>query len=75
MYVYENWGGHGPAAVNIAPPLLFSHMVFGLLPPVLYGLSFGERNDREKKMMDVAGASLASIALLALGKVMATEEP
>ena len=64
-----------PAAVNIAPPLLFSHMVFGLLPPVLYGLLFGESNDREKKMMDVAGASLASIALLALGKVMATEEP
>ena len=54
---------------------LLSHMVFGLLPPILYGLSFGESNDREKKMMDVAGASLASIALLALGKVMATEEP
>ncbi|KAI4974407.1 hypothetical protein ZWY2020_047687 [Hordeum vulgare] len=47
---------------------LLSYMVFGLLPPVLYGLSFRESNDRENKMMVVAGASLACIALLALGK-------
>ncbi|KAM3196590.1 hypothetical protein ACQJBY_072341 [Aegilops geniculata] len=47
---------------------LISYMVFGLLPPVLYGLSFRESNDRENKMMAVAGASLACIALLALGK-------
>ncbi|VAH99454.1 unnamed protein product [Triticum turgidum subsp. durum] len=47
---------------------LLSYMVFGLLPPVLYGLSFRESNDRENKMMAVAGASLACIALLALGK-------
>ncbi|XP_048539387.1 membrane protein of ER body-like protein isoform X2 [Triticum urartu] len=47
---------------------LLSYMVFGLLPSVLYGLSFRESNDRENKMMAVAGASLACIALLALGK-------
>ncbi|KAI4999024.1 hypothetical protein ZWY2020_057484 [Hordeum vulgare] len=35
---------------------------------------FRESNDRENEMMDVAGASLACIALLALGKVMATQE-
>ncbi|XBH84705.1 hypothetical protein VPH35_072813 [Triticum aestivum] len=54
---------------------LLSHMVFGSLPPVLYGLSFRESNDGENKMMNVAGASLACIALLALETCMSTEEP
>ncbi|XP_040252991.1 membrane protein of ER body-like protein isoform X3 [Aegilops tauschii subsp. strangulata] len=54
---------------------LLSYMVFGLLPPVIYGLSFRESNDRENKMMAVAGASLASIALLALGKAHVQTAP
>ncbi|XBJ03660.1 hypothetical protein VPH35_022762 [Triticum aestivum] len=62
------------ARLHMVLPLL-SHMVFGLLPPVLCGLSFRDSNDRENKMMDVTSASLACIALLALGKVMATKEP
>ena len=49
--------------------------VFGSLPPVLCGLSFRESNDGENKMMNVADASLACIALLALGTCMSTEEP
>ncbi|KAI5002557.1 hypothetical protein ZWY2020_027207 [Hordeum vulgare] len=36
---------------------------------------FRESYDRENEMMDIAGASLACIAPLALGKVMATQEP
>ncbi|XBJ28178.1 hypothetical protein VPH35_005322 [Triticum aestivum] len=52
-----------------------SHMVFGPLPPVLCGLSFHKSNDGENKMMNVAGALLACIALLALGTCMSTEEP
>ncbi|XBJ16354.1 hypothetical protein VPH35_008012 [Triticum aestivum] len=62
------------ARLHMVLPLL-SHMVFGLLPMVLCGLSFCESNDRENKMMAVASASLACIALLALGEVMTTEEP
>jgi hypothetical protein len=54
---------------------LLSYIVFGLLPPVLYGLSFRESNDRENKMMAVAGASLACIALLALGKAHVKSRP
>ena len=54
---------------------LLSHMVFGPLPTVLRGLSFRESNDWENKMMNVTGASLACIALLALGTCMSTEEP
>ncbi|XBI92069.1 hypothetical protein VPH35_029228 [Triticum aestivum] len=45
---------------------LLSHMVFGSLPPVLCGLSFRESNDGENKMMNVADASLACIALRAM---------
>ncbi|KAM3196592.1 hypothetical protein ACQJBY_072342 [Aegilops geniculata] len=54
---------------------LLSYMVFGLLPPVIYGMSFRESNDRENKMMAVAGASLACIALLALGKAHVQTAP
>ncbi|KAM3206419.1 hypothetical protein ACQJBY_061862 [Aegilops geniculata] len=60
-------GRRSKARVHMVLALL-SYIVFGLLPPVVYGLSFRESNDRENKMMAVAGASLASIALLALGK-------
>ena len=67
-------GRRSKAQIHMVLALL-SYMVFGLLPPVLCGLSFRESNDRENKMMDVASASLACIALLALGKVMATKEP
>ncbi|VAH99475.1 unnamed protein product [Triticum turgidum subsp. durum] len=54
---------------------LLSYMVFGLLPPVVYGLSFRESNNRENKMMAVAGASLMCIALLALGKAHVKTAP
>ncbi|KAF7046401.1 hypothetical protein CFC21_055431 [Triticum aestivum] len=54
---------------------LLSYMVFGLLQPVVYGLSFRESNNRENKMMAVAGASLACIALLALGKAHVQTAP
>lgn len=45
-----------------------SYILFGLLPPVIYGLSFRESDNRENKMVAVAAASLACIALLAIGK-------
>ena len=54
---------------------LLSYIIFGLLPPVLYGFSFRESNNRENKMMAVAAASLACIALLALGKAHVKSRP
>ncbi|KAL6606439.1 hypothetical protein ACP70R_042092 [Stipagrostis hirtigluma subsp. patula] len=47
---------------------LLSYILFGLLPPVIYGFSFRKSDNRENKMMVVAAASLACIALLAIGK-------
>lgn len=47
---------------------ILSYILFGLLPPTIYGLSFRTSNNRENKMMVVAAASLVCIALLAIGK-------
>ncbi|CAN6179795.1 unnamed protein product [Urochloa humidicola] len=47
---------------------IMSYILFGLLPPVIYGLSFRTSDNRENKMMAVAAASLVGIALLAIGK-------
>ncbi|CAN6209045.1 unnamed protein product [Urochloa humidicola] len=47
---------------------ILSYILFGLLPPVIYGLSFRTSDNRENKMMAVAAASLVCIALLAIGK-------
>ncbi|WVZ82985.1 hypothetical protein U9M48_030180 [Paspalum notatum var. saurae] len=47
---------------------ILSYILFGLLPPVVYGLSFRTSDNRENKMMVVAAASLLCIALLAIGK-------
>ncbi|CAM0912326.1 unnamed protein product [Alopecurus aequalis] len=54
---------------------LISYIICGLLPPVLYGFSFRESNDRENKMMTVAAASFVCIALLALGKAHVKSRP
>jgi len=66
-HYWLNLGRRSKSQLHMVMALL-SYIVFGLLPPVLYGMSFRESNDRENKMMAVAGASLACIALLALGK-------
>lgn len=48
-------------------------ILLGASPPVIYGLSFRESDDRELKMAVVAGASLVCVALLAVAKVHAQE--
>ncbi|KAG8094158.1 hypothetical protein GUJ93_ZPchr0012g21686 [Zizania palustris] len=59
---------------------MLSYILFGLLPPVIYGLSFrggggGGGGEREKKMVAVVAASLACIALLAVGKAHVKTPP
>ncbi|XP_047075184.1 membrane protein of ER body-like protein isoform X2 [Lolium rigidum] len=73
-HYWVNLGRRSKAQLHMVMALL-SYIVFGLLPPVLYGLSFRESNDRENKMMVVAAASLACIALLALGKAHVKSRP
>ncbi|KAJ6887630.1 hypothetical protein NC652_028788 [Populus alba x Populus x berolinensis] len=47
---------------------ILSFLIFGLLPPVMYGFSFRKSDDRDLKLAAVGGASLFCIILLATGK-------
>ncbi|CAH1454517.1 unnamed protein product [Lactuca virosa] len=47
---------------------LLSYLLFGFLPPVVYGFSFRESNDKDFKLLTVAAASIVCIMILAAGK-------
>lgn len=47
---------------------VLSYLVFGLVPPIVYGFSFRTSGDRDFKLAAVSAASLLCIILLALGK-------
>ncbi|KAJ6376260.1 hypothetical protein OIU77_001092 [Salix suchowensis] len=47
---------------------ILSFLIFGLLPPVMYGFSFRKSDDTDLKLAAVIGASLFCIILLAIGK-------
>ncbi|KAK7286827.1 hypothetical protein RJT34_22101 [Clitoria ternatea] len=45
-----------------------SFLVFGLVPPIVYGFSFRVSEDKDFKLAALAGASLICIAVLAIAK-------
>ncbi|XP_011003328.1 PREDICTED: membrane protein of ER body-like protein isoform X1 [Populus euphratica] len=47
---------------------ILSFLIFGLLPPVMYGFLFRKSDDGDLKLAAVGGASLFCIILLAVGK-------
>ncbi|KAK7389365.1 hypothetical protein VNO78_24326 [Psophocarpus tetragonolobus] len=47
---------------------ILSFTIFGLVPPIAYGFSFRESNDKDLKLAAVAIASLICITLLAIAK-------
>ena len=47
---------------------ILSYIIFGLLPPVIYGFAFRESDNKEYKLIAVAASSLLCISLLAIGK-------
>ncbi|XP_076945578.1 uncharacterized protein LOC143616707 [Bidens hawaiensis] len=47
---------------------ILSFLVFGVIPPVVYGYSFHETNDTDFTMVIVAGVSLVCVGLLAIFK-------
>ena len=57
----KNFRRHATVAV-------ISYLIFGLLPPVIYGFSFRKSDNKEYKLIAIAAASLLCIALLAIGK-------
>ncbi|XP_071701997.1 membrane protein of ER body-like protein isoform X2 [Rutidosis leptorrhynchoides] len=47
---------------------LISYFVFGFLPPLIYGFSFRESNNKDLKLLMVAAASIICIMILAAAK-------
>ncbi|VFQ95929.1 unnamed protein product [Cuscuta campestris] len=47
---------------------LLSYLIFGLAPPVIYGFTFREGDDRDSKLLAVAVASFVFIVLLSIAK-------
>ncbi|KAL2319277.1 hypothetical protein Fmac_028246 [Flemingia macrophylla] len=47
---------------------ILSFIVFGLVPPVVYGFSFRESDDKDLRLAAVAGASLLCISFLSIAK-------
>lgn len=64
----ENFLLHATVAV-------LSFLIFGLLPPVVYGFSFRESDNRDFKLVAVAVASLLCIIILAIGKAYVQRPP
>lgn len=62
----SNFGLHATVAI-------MSYIFFGLLPPIIYGFSFRERDIKEDKLIAVASSSLLCIALLSIGKAYVSE--
>ena len=52
-----------------------SFVVFGLIPPIVYGFSFLKSGNRELKLLAAAAASLLCILVLATGKEYVRRPP
>nr|XP_016481677.1 PREDICTED: uncharacterized protein LOC107802658 isoform X1 [Nicotiana tabacum] len=64
----ENFTMHAVVAV-------LSYIIFGLVPPIVFGFSFRKSDDREFKLVAVAAASLVCILMLATGKAYVQRAP
>ncbi|XP_047981047.1 uncharacterized protein LOC125222460 isoform X3 [Salvia hispanica] len=54
---------------------IVAYIVFGLVPPVVYGFSFRESDDKQLKLLMVAAASFVCILVLTLGKAYVQRPP
>ncbi|XP_042017858.1 membrane protein of ER body-like protein isoform X1 [Salvia splendens] len=54
---------------------IISYILFGLVPPVVYGFSFHESDDKQLKLLMVAVASLVCILVLTVGKAYVQRPP
>ncbi|XP_051143714.1 membrane protein of ER body-like protein isoform X2 [Andrographis paniculata] len=64
----ENFVIHAVAVVT-------SYLLFGLVPPVAYGLSFRRTDDKQLKLVVVAAASVVCISGLAVAKAYVQRPP
>ncbi|XP_068635652.1 membrane protein of ER body-like protein isoform X2 [Aristolochia californica] len=71
---YRNLGRRANLRVHVVVAIL-CYIIFGLIPPVVYGFSFRRSDNKEYKLIAVAGASLLSILLLSIGKAHVQRAP
>ncbi|XXG67026.1 hypothetical protein AAC387_Pa06g0462 [Persea americana] len=64
----ENFWLHATVSV-------LSYIMFGSLPPIIYGFTFRKSDNKEYKLIAVAAASLLCIILLAAGKAHVRKAP
>ncbi|EEF46721.1 conserved hypothetical protein [Ricinus communis] len=64
----ENFSLHATVAI-------ISFLIFGLVPPVIYGFSFYKSDDKDLKLAVVGSVSLVCIILLAIGKAHVQRQP
>ncbi|KAH7517579.1 hypothetical protein FEM48_Zijuj09G0080000 [Ziziphus jujuba var. spinosa] len=72
---YEEVLGQKTNFIFHVPAAILAFLIFGLVPPVVYGFSFHESDDKDLKLAAVAGASLLCITLLALAKARTQRNP
>ncbi|KAF6156809.1 hypothetical protein GIB67_033278 [Kingdonia uniflora] len=72
---YQDVLGHRRNFRLHATVVVISYLIFGLLPPLTYGFSFRQSDNREYKMIAVASASLFCVFLLAIGKAHVGKPP
>ncbi|XP_050364850.1 membrane protein of ER body-like protein [Argentina anserina] len=65
---YEDVLGKRQNFILHASVAIFSFLIFGLVPPLVYCFSFRQSNDTDLKLAVVAASSLLCIILLATGK-------
>ncbi|XP_047954690.1 membrane protein of ER body 2-like isoform X2 [Salvia hispanica] len=54
---------------------IISYILFGLVPPVMYGFSFRKSDDKQLKLLMVAAATLVCILVLTVGKAYVQRPP
>ncbi|KAL9249282.1 Membrane protein of ER body-like protein [Drosera capensis] len=72
---YEELLGRTGHFVFHASAAVLSYLIFGLLPPIIYGFSFRKSNNRDLKLVTLASTSLLCIFLLSFGKAHIKSPP
>ncbi|OVA15621.1 protein of unknown function DUF125 [Macleaya cordata] len=72
---YEQVLGQRNNFLRHAIVVVLSYLVFGLLPPITYGFSFRESDNKEYKLIAVVAVSVICIVLLATGKAYTQKPP
>ncbi|XP_068650211.1 membrane protein of ER body-like protein isoform X2 [Aristolochia californica] len=71
---YRTLGRRANLRLHVVVAIL-CYIIFGIIPPVVYGFSFRKSDNKEYKLIAVAGASFLCILLLSIGKARVQRAP